>query len=391
MKIVFLSSVFGSPAGGAEVATELLFNELRNAGHSAYIMTTRKPMLNSDSLVTLGYIRLIPTKFLVPGTFITDHIIASRIAKKLKEIKPDVIHAQDSFILPATVIANRKLHLPCIVTCHNTVLDQTTKSASANDQIVSHMFKARNKTYLKFIKNVDAVISVSNYIKKELIFKGIESSKIHVIYNIPPDSINFKMASLNKTKTTITLFMQGRLVQDKDFDTIIKATKLITQKERSLKLIIAGNGPEMPRLKKLVNTLGLESYVLFTGWVCQSELMRLYAGSDIVLLPAVPSEAFGRGSIEAMSFGKPVVASNVGGISEAVFDGVNGFLVPAGDVDALAEAVLRLVKDRCLRERMGQAGREILGKRFSSEEIVRKTIKLYEEVIRAHTQRPRNI
>jgi glycosyltransferase involved in cell wall biosynthesis len=92
-----------------------------------------------------------------------------------------------------------------------------------------------------------------------------------------------------------------------------------------------------------------------------------------------------------MSFGKPVVASNVGGISEAVFDGVNGFLVPAGDVDALAEAVLRLVKDRCLRERMGQAGREILGKRFSSEEIVRKTIKLYEEVIRAHTQRPRNI
>jgi glycosyltransferase involved in cell wall biosynthesis len=64
-----------------------------------------------------------------------------------------------------------------------------------------------------------------------------------------------------------------------------------------------------------------------------------------------------------------------------VVDGVNGFLVPAGDVDALAEAVLRLVRDRCLRERMGQAGREILEKQFNRKEIVRQTIKLYENVI----------
>jgi len=120
---------------------------------------------------------------------------------------------------------------------------------------------------------------------------------------------------------------------------------------------------------------------MLTGWVCHDEVMRFYANSDIVFLPSVYPDSFGRGSIEAISFGKPVVASDIGGISEAVVDGVNGFLVPAGDVDALAEAVLRLVRDRCLRERMGQAGREILEKQFNRKEIVRQTIKLYENVI----------
>ena len=382
LKIVFLSSVFGSSAGGAEVATELLFNGLRNAGHLAYIVTTRKPMVDFDGLVTLDHLSVIPSKFLIPGTPITDNIIAPCITQKLQEIKPDIIHTNDSFILPATIMGNRKLHLPCVVTCHNSVLNHPGASERINERLISPLFRARDKAYLKCLKHVNAVISVSEYIRKELIFAGVESSKIHTIYNIPPNiTVDKQIACSYKKKSTTILFAQGRIVQEKGFDIIIRAMKLIATKESSLKLIIAGDGPEMPTLKKLVVSLELESYVEFVGWVCQDELMKFYADSDIFLLPSVCPESFGRGSIEAMSFGKPVVASNIGGIPEAVVDGVSGFLVPPGDADAMAEAVLRLVRDSCLRQRMGQAGREILEKRFNCEEIVRKTVNLYEEVM----------
>jgi glycosyltransferase involved in cell wall biosynthesis len=382
-----LSSLFGSPAGGAEVATELLFNGLRNSGHSAYIVTTRKPVVDFEGLVTLDHVSVIPTKVLFPGTSITDHILASYITKKLQEIKPDIIHTIDTAILPATIMANKKLCLPCVVTNHANVFDCPKKLTSMRERLNNFRVNARNKTYLMCLKNVDAVISVSDYIKKELIFAGVESSKIQTIYNIPSDKVINTVAISDEPKSAIMLFALGRMIKEKGFDVILKAMKLITEKECSIKLVIAGNGPEMPKLKKLVKALGLESFVLFTGWLSRNEVISFYAESDIVLLPSVFPDANPLVSFEAMSFGKPVVASNTGGIPEAVVDGVSGFLVPSGNADAVAEAVLRLVRDRCLRERMGQAGREILEKRFIREEIVRQTVKLYEEVIRACAQR----
>ena len=93
---------------------------------------------------------------------------------------------------------------------------------------------------------------------------------------------------------------------------------------------ISTREPELPKLKKLTNTLELQSCVTFPGWVSQEEIMQFYENSDVVLIPSIYPESFGRGSIETMSFGKPVVASNVWGIREAVVDGVNGFLVPPG-------------------------------------------------------------
>jgi len=395
IKVVFLSSIFGPLAGGGEISTKLLFNELRHAGHDVYIITTRKQS-SFDGCITLNHLDAIPLKLLVPGTPITDLILAKYINEKLREIKPDVIHIHDPFTLPASILANRKLRVPCVYTCRSAVLPHPTRSVTARGHAVNAMFEIRNRVGIRYLQNVDAVISISEFIKRELITVGVDSRKVQTIYNIPSNlikNIQLKPPSQIKKKPEITLFSAGRLDLDKGFDTVVKAMSIIHKKNPDIDilLIIAGNGPEMRNLKKAIITYQLESFVMLTGWVCHDEVMRFYANSDIVFLPSVYPDSFGRGSIEAISFGKPVVASDIGGISEAVVDGVNGFLVPAGDVDALAEAVLRLVKDRCLRERMGQAGREILGKRFSSEEIVRKTIKLYEEVIRAHTQRPRNI
>ena len=131
----------------------------------------------------------------------------------------------------------------------------------------------------------------------------------------------------------------------------------------------------------MVTIFGLESSVFFTGWISQKKMRELYSISDVILLPSLYPEPFGRGSIEAMSFKKPVVASNIGGIPEAIFDGINGFLVPPGNPIALAEAVLTLIQDYGLREKMGKAGQDILRQEFNPEKILNKTINFYTKIL----------
>jgi glycosyltransferase involved in cell wall biosynthesis len=387
VKIIFLSTAFGVSAGGGERSTELLFDHLRAAGHSVYILTTRKTNSNSNDILTLKYMHLLPLKLLIPGTLITDRLLSFFIGRKIKELKPDILNVQDLYILHATKLANKKFCVPCIVTCRNNVSEYPSKPRSIHDQVIAYIFKVRNRKYLRALKDINAIISVSECIKKELVLSGINGSKIHTIYNIPRETssrVNSEKGNIksetSKLHAETILLTQGRLVKEKGFDVTLKALALLIQAGVKVKLIIVGDGPELFSLKKLTAVLGLRDFVVFTGWVSQQSILALYAKCDIVLLPSVYPEPFGRGSIEAMSFGKPVVASRIGGIPEAIIDGVNGILIPAGDSDSMAEAVLRLVRDTCLKERMGQAALKILEQRFSSEEAVSQVIKLYTEL-----------
>lgn len=379
MRILFLSSVFGTSAGGGEVSTKLLFNHLNNSGYPTYILTTRKPEVISNGLISLNIVNVLPTKFFIPGSIITDYVLSSIIAKKIQLIKPDIIHAQDSFIVPAAVIANKKLNLPLFVTCRNNVSDHYVRVNTLRSGMLKIWFKKRNKKFLKNLRYIHGIISISEYIKRELLEIGLTNSRIEIIHNLSPQIISNQFSK--KNDSTIVLFAPGRLVVEKGFDIIIKAMKLIIQEKPLVKLIVAGEGPELHRLEKLVEILKLKSSVFFTGWIPQENIRAFYINSDIVLLSSVYPEPFGRVSIEAMSFGKPLVASDIGGIPEAVIDGVNGFLVPPGNYSAMAKAVLTLIRDCLLREKMGKAGQEILRRDFNPGEILKKTINFYTKIL----------
>jgi glycosyltransferase involved in cell wall biosynthesis len=117
-----------------------------------------------------------------------------------------------------------------------------------------------------------------------------------------------------------------------------------------------------------------ELNVVFTGW--QDDPYSFYENADIVVLPTL-SEGFPRSVLEAMFCGIPVVASAVGGIPEIVVDGETGYLVPPGDANALANALLRLLRDPHLRIKFGRAGRERVQQHFSSEQMIEKIQALY--------------
>ncbi|MFH1783743.1 MAG: glycosyltransferase family 4 protein [bacterium] len=147
----------------------------------------------------------------------------------------------------------------------------------------------------------------------------------------------------------------------------------------ALKVIIVGGGSEKEKLKRYAIELGLSGNVVFIG-LCD-DIRPVVSTFDVFVLSSV-NEGMGRCLLEAQALGIPVVATNVGGIPEVVRDGLTGILVPARDPKAMAEAIIKLLKDKSLREKMSEAARKWVGYRFNIESMVEKISDLYQELIR---------
>ena len=159
---------------------------------------------------------------------------------------------------------------------------------------------------------------------------------------------------------------------------LIRAVREARDMLPNLKLLIVGDGPLKPQIERLVKRMGLEKTVVFLGK--RSDAVKFLWLCDIFVLPSV-SEGLGLAAIEAMAAGRPVVATRVGGIPEAVRDGVDGLLVPPRDPEALARAIVTLARDEGLRRRMGEAGRRRAREEFSVEEAARRYEEFYLEIL----------
>ena len=143
-------------------------------------------------------------------------------------------------------------------------------------------------------------------------------------------------------------------------------------------LVIAGDGEKAGELRRLASMLGIADRVSWLGW--RGDAAELMAAFDVFLLPSL-REGFGLVLLEAMSRRVPIVASRVGAIPEIVIDGETGILVEPRNVDELAKAMTRLLKDRALRKYMGLLGAARLEEHFSVERMVASTIAVYEKVL----------
>jgi N-acetyl-alpha-D-glucosaminyl L-malate synthase BshA len=152
------------------------------------------------------------------------------------------------------------------------------------------------------------------------------------------------------------------------------------RRARPCKLALIGDGPERPRLEADLRARGLGADVELLGE--RRDFVEVLQAADVFLLPS-QSESFGLAALEALSAGVPVVASRVGGLPEVVRDGEDGFLLPMGDVAAMAAAAERLCSDGDLRRRMGEAARAGVLARFSRAPMVTRYEKVYERALRS--------
>jgi glycosyltransferase involved in cell wall biosynthesis len=167
-----------------------------------------------------------------------------------------------------------------------------------------------------------------------------------------------------------TIVMVGRLVPAKDPLTLLDAVRRLPE----ARLVYAGDGPLRSRIEASARDAGLDGRVSLLG--VRADIPSLLSNYDILALPSL-WEGLPFAVIEGMMAGLPVVASRVGGVPELVEHGVTGFLVPAGDAAALADALRTLVNDGNLRRQMGGAGRARAIRQFTAERMVRETLAVY--------------
>ncbi|HEX7320876.1 MAG TPA: glycosyltransferase family 4 protein [bacterium] len=226
------------------------------------------------------------------------------------------------------------------------------------------------------INRCHVVTAISNHTAAEL--KNI------VRYNIPV--IPFSVSTRSKTGAITddkAIMFAGRSVERKGADYLIKAFASI-KNEIPHKLLIVGDGPERSSWEKLARGLDPSHRIQFTGWISDREIGDCYRTCSFFVLPAVydkhgDTEGLGVVMIEAMSYAKPVIASNVGGITDVVEDGVNGFLVPPAEVTALAQAIKKLALNPSLCQQMGRAAKKIIDDKFNWDRITGRMKSLYEE------------
>lgn len=168
-------------------------------------------------------------------------------------------------------------------------------------------------------------------------------------------------------RPNVVLFL-GRLERDKGAFDLLDALAVVRAGVPDVRLVCAGDG-DRAAVERHAAQLGLREAVKFVGWVGPSGKRALFESAVVLALPSY-AEALPASVLEAMAAGMPVVASTVGGIPEAIVDGVSGFLVPPGDTAALARHLRRLLLDRALAARVGAAGRETVRLRYPAERAI---------------------
>jgi len=173
----------------------------------------------------------------------------------------------------------------------------------------------------------------------------------------------------------------GRLVERKGVKYLLQAMAKI-QRSIPHHLYIVGDGPDREELEQHAKDLGLCERITFTGYITNKALAQRFKQASFFVLPAVfdkkgDIEGLGVVLIEAMAYSKPVIASEAGGIVDVVQDNVNGYLVPPGDADALAQAMKKLATDDQLRTQMGKKAKQIVDEKFNWDTIVNRVINLY--------------
>jgi glycosyltransferase involved in cell wall biosynthesis len=238
--------------------------------------------------------------------------------------------------------------------------------------------------WLKYRVWYDRYIAVSEAVKRVMIGDGVPAEDIHVV-NSTVDLARFEgvevgdlRAELGLPADAILIVNAAYLVEHKAQKYLVGAMPEVLAAFPNAYCILVGDGELRPDLERQVDELGIRDHVVFTGF--RPDALRFIKGADIACTSS-QEDGLGNSVQEAMGLRTPIVATNAGGIPEMVADDVNGIVVERRDPHALAEGLIRMLRDRELAARCVAAGRHVVETRFSVPQMVEKTLAVYREVL----------
>lgn len=251
-------------------------------------------------------------------------------------------------------------------------------------RVISRRVDFPVKSRRKYVKDIDAVVAISDEVKRVLVKGGIPAKLVDVV----PSGVDFgpfREASdrdflrreLGFRPDDFLVGIVAQLEDHKGHRYLIEATRIIKEVTPRVKLIVVGSGSLEMELTRQAQDLGVEDLVFFLGF--REDVPRILASLDLFVLSS-HLEGLGSSILDAMAAKLPVVATRAGGIPEVVVHGETGLLVPARNPSGLAEAVLRLYKDRKLAAALGARGFQVVHESYSAEAMADRIVGIYERI-----------
>ena len=292
----------------------------------------------------------------------------NKLASELRKERFDIVHSHGLFPFmwgePAAILAGVPAR---IVHCQNVYDDVFGKN------------RLKFRIFAYFTKKI---IAVSEAVKRSLInHVGIDPDKVVVIYNSSADMsaqdtrIRGAMRQALGLGDSFVIGSIGRVEKHKGHSFLIEAISKCKESGADYRAIIAGDGPERENLKSEIHRLGLDDAVIMPGW--RRDITGLLSTMDVFIQPSLLQEGLPLALAEAASAGLPLIATPIGGNPEIVEDGVNGFIVPAGDPGALAEKIRYLMENSREAARMGENSKKLWMEKFTLTRMIDEIDSLY--------------
>jgi glycosyltransferase involved in cell wall biosynthesis len=304
-----------------------------------------------------------------------DPLIFLKLWLGLRRERYDILHLHLSFSTLFGGIAGRLAHVPNVIVTIHGLKNQSLPW-------IFPLWKALAPLYRRFVAEVE--LSVEELLETgipphKVAFIRLGTTKVDVVPSEAPPTVDHR--GVNGTDPIILNI--ARLHPHKGQIYLVRAMRDVVGEIPSAKLLVVGDGPIRSVLEREIQELQLERSVYLLGF--RRDLEALYSSCDIFVLPSV-REGMGLATIQAMAYGKPVIACDVGAVSEAVRPHRTGMLVAPEDPDALARAIISLLRDAEARERLGRAARSFAQSRFSLDRMVSEYDALYSELASERTQ-----
>jgi len=281
---------------------------------------------------------------------------------------------------------------PFIHTVHGVLADEyqqakTCGYTSMRDRASNMFMKYLSGLEREMAQQATCIVTISKYSLRKLEeHYNIDPNRVCIVPN-GVDTEKFKPTSdtkwakrqLDLGDAPVVLFV-GSLIPRKGVGYLVETAKKVVNQQADAKFVIVGKGPLRSRLDETIRNAGLGGHFRFLGNIAETQLPLVYGAADVFVLSSV-QEGQGIVLLEAQACGKPAVAFDVGGVGEAVENKKTGLLVERGDVDGLADALLRLLADEALKLKMGESARMFVENSFTWDICAGRMRKVYLEML----------
>ncbi|MBL4886002.1 MAG: glycosyltransferase family 4 protein [Planctomycetaceae bacterium] len=303
-----------------------------------------------------------------------------KLKQHLRELKPDIVHTHSS---KAGILGRRaaaSLKIPCVHTIHGAAFHY------GQHPVLYHTYKLSEKIAARW---TDHYISVANAMSEQYLEAGIsvpeKYTTIHSGFVVdpflaPPENRDAQREAWGLTPENVLIGKIGRLFPLKGHDSILAVAGEVVRRCPQARFLFIGDGILRQQFEAEIEAAGLQNYFIFTGLVPPTEIPQLMHTLDI-LVHTSQWEGLARVLPQALITGKPVVSFDIDGAKEVVINNETGFLIPRNDLEGLTNAMVQLVEDSKLRNRLGNTGRDKFTDLYRHQTMSRKIREVYQRVL----------